>query len=71
MPKRRVHEQAVQKTGNVLRTVMIWSGLALALVAAVLVMTGLITERVGFYLLVATAVAYGFALFDFDVDDVD
>jgi hypothetical protein len=34
-------------------------------------MSGVASEKVGLYMLVATAFSFGFALLDFDVDDDD
>jgi energy-converting hydrogenase Eha subunit C len=69
--KKVLHSQPVQKSGNIVRTVLIASGMVIAIFAAVLVMVDVVSERVGFYLVVVTLIAFGFALLDFDVDDDD
>ena len=71
MVKKVLHNQPVQKSGNIVRTILIASGMLIAVLAAILVMVGVVSERVGFYLLVVTLIAFGFALLDFDVDDDD
>lgn len=71
MVKKVLHSQPVQKSGNIVRTVLIASGMVIAIFAAVLVMVDVVSERVGFYLVVVTLIAFGFALLDFDVDDDD
>lgn len=71
MVKKVLHEKPVQKSGNIVRTILIVVGMVSALLASFLVMSGIVSERVGFYMLVATALAFGFALLDFDVDDDD
>jgi UPF0716 family protein affecting phage T7 exclusion len=68
---KRVHERITQKTGNMLRTILIWVGALLALAAGLLLMGGVVSEKVAVYFLVATAIVYGFVLLDFDVDDDD
>jgi hypothetical protein len=69
--KKVLHSQPVQKSGNIVRTILIASGMVIAIFAAVLVMVDVVSERVGFYLVVVTLIAFGFALLDFDVDDDD
>ena len=71
MAKRIVHEKHIQKTGNLLRTVMIWSGVLLALAAGLLLYFTDGNERVVLALIIVGMLAYGFALHDFDVDDDD
>ncbi|MBC7764507.1 hypothetical protein H7Y29_02220 [Microbacteriaceae bacterium] len=71
MVKKVLHKKPVQASGNIVRTVLIVIGMVSALMASVLVMSSVISEKVGFYMLVVTAVAFGFALLDFDVDDDD
>lgn len=71
MVKKVLHSQPVQKSGNIVRTILIASGMVIAIFAAVLVMVDVVSERVGFYLVVVTLIAFGFALLDFDVDDDD
>lgn len=71
MVKKVLHKKPVQASGNIVRTVLIVIGMLSALMASVLVMSSVISEKVGFYMLVVTALAFGFALLDFDVDDDD
>ena len=68
---KRVHERTTQKTGNILRTILIWTGGLLAAAAGTCLLSGLVSEKVALYMFVATAVVYGFVLLDFDVDDDD
>ncbi len=71
MVKKVLHEKPVQKSGNIVRTVLIVVGMVVALLAGFFVMSNVISEKVGFYMLVITALAFGFALLDFDTDDDD
>lgn len=71
MVKRQRHEHSVQKTGNILRTVLIWAGFLLAMVAGLILVFEPGNERVALALVVAGMLSYGFALRDFDVDDDD
>lgn len=71
MVKKRVQNPPVQKSGNILRTVLIWAGLLLVVISAFLAMNGYVSDRVAYYMVVAAMVAYGFVLLDFDVDDDD
>ncbi len=71
MVKKVLHEKPVQKSGNIVRTILIVVGMATAVLASLLVMSSVVSEKVGLHMLVATAVAFGFALLDFDVDDDD
>lgn len=68
MVKKRLQRPPVQKSGNIVRTVLIWAGLLLVVVSAFLVMNGYISDRVAYYMAVAAMVAYGFVLLDLDVD---
>lgn len=71
MAKKIRHERSVQKTGNILRTMLIWIGAGLALLGGFILLLSQGNERVVLALLVVTAVVYGFVLRDFDVDDDD
>ena len=71
MAKKIRHERSVQKTGNILRTMLIWTGAGLALLGGFILLLSQGNERVVLALLVVTAVVYGFVLRDFDVDDDD
>ena len=71
MAKKIRHERIVQKTGNNLRTMLIWIGAGLALLGGFILLLSQGNERVVLALLVVTAVVYGFVLRDFDVDDDD
>ena len=71
MAKKRIAEPTVRRTGNILRTVLIWIGAALALLAGLILMVSQGNERVVLRLLVVAIVVYGFVLRDFDVDDDD
>ena len=71
MAKKIRHERSVQKTGNILRTMLIWIGAGLALLGGFVLLLSQGNERVVLALLVVTAVVYGFVLRDFDVDDDD
>lgn len=71
MARKIRHESTVQKTGNILRTVLIWSGFTLAVLAGMLLAVAPGNERVSLALVIAGMLAYGFALHDFDTDDDD
>ena len=71
MTKKHRHEAHVQKTGNILRTVLIWAGFILAVLAGVLLVVDRGNERVALALIIAGMLSYGFALHDFDTDDDD
>lgn len=71
MAHKVLHEKHVQKTGNLLRTVLIWSGLLLAVVAGALLFFTEGNERVVLALVITGMIAFGFALHDFDLDDDD
>jgi hypothetical protein len=71
MAKKRIAEPTVRRTGNILRTVLIWIGAALALLAGLILMVSQGNERVVLGLLIVAVVVYGFVLRDFDVDDDD
>ena len=71
MAKKIRHERSVQKTGNILRTMLIWIGAGLAVLGGFILLLSQGNERVVLALLVVTAVVYGFVLRDFDVDDDD
>lgn len=66
---RQVHH--VQKTGNILRSVLIWLGFASAIIAGLLLMFTEGNEKVELALVIFGMFFYGFALRDFDVDDDD
>ena len=71
MIKKQRHEAHVQKSGNIVRTVAIWLGLLLAIVAlgTLLFVDG--SEKAVVGMVLVGMVAYGFSLLDFDVDDDD
>lgn len=71
MVKKRVHVRQVQKTGNLLRSFLIWAGIATTVLSAALLMGGVISDRVALYMIAVVLVAFGFSLVDFDVDDDD
>lgn len=71
MAHKVVHERHVQKTGNVLRTVSIWGGIAVVAAAGLVEFFWPGNEKVVLFMLVAAGLAYGAALLDFDVDDDD
>ncbi len=71
MAKKIHHDVHVQKTGNILRTVLIWAGFLLAMVAGLMLVFEPGNERVALAMVVGGMLAYGFALRDFDVDDDD
>ena len=71
MAKRRLHARQVQITGNILRSFFIWAGIGVALLAAILLMSDYISDRVAIYMMTAVFVLFGFALVDFDVDNDD
>ncbi|MFZ1258493.1 MAG: hypothetical protein WAQ25_03425 [Candidatus Saccharimonas sp.] len=71
MAYKRSHSRPVQKTGNILRTCLIWFGMLTTIVAVALLMLGYISERVAWYMGAVTLLAYGMTLLDFDVDDDD
>jgi hypothetical protein len=71
MVKKVLHAKPIQKSGNIVRTILIVVGMVSALLAGLLVMSDVVSERVGFYMLVTTAFVFGFALLDLDIDDDD
>lgn len=71
MVKKLRHEHHVQKSGNILRTVLVWAGFLLAVLAGVLLIVDRGNEPVALALIIAGMLAYGFSLHDFDVDDDD
>jgi hypothetical protein len=71
MAKKPRYERHVQKTGNALRTFLIWAGIVLVLVAALIEYFWPGNERVVLYVLMVVGLAYGAALLDFDTDDDD
>ncbi len=71
MAKKQLHVRQVQKTGNILRSFLIWAGIVTTVLAAMLLMSGAISERVAIYMMAAVLVSFGLALVDFDVDDDD
>ena len=71
MVKKRVHVRQVQKTGNLLRSFLIWAGIATTVLSAALLMGDVISDRVALYMMAVVLVAFGVSLVDFDVDDDD
>ena len=71
MVKKQVHVRQVQKTGNLLRSFLIWAGIAITILTAALLMGDVISDRVALYMMAVVLVAFGFSLVDFDVDDDD
>jgi len=61
----------VRKTGNILRTILIWSGIVTLVAAGMTLYFWPGNERVVLYMLITIGVVYGLALLDFDVDDDD
>ena len=71
MVKKHVHVRQVQKTGNLLRSFLIWAGIAMTVLAAALLMGDVISDRVALYMMAVVLLSFGFSLVDFDVDDDD
>lgn len=71
MVKKQVQERHVQKTGNILRTVLIWVGLLVGITALLIEFLWPGNERAVLGMLAVVAVVYGMTLLDFDVDDDD
>jgi hypothetical protein len=71
MVKKQVHVRQVQKTGNLLRSFLIWAGIAITILTAALLMGDVISDRVALYMMAVVLVAFGVPLVDFDVDDDD
>lgn len=71
MAKQPIVRRDVKKSGNFLRTILIWSGIVMAVAALALVMFWPGNEKVVTYLILVTLVAFGVVLLDFDVDDDD
>lgn len=71
MVKKQVHVRQVQKTGNLLRSFLIWAGIAITILTAAFLMGDVISDRVALYMMAVVLVAFGFSLVDFDVDDDD
>lgn len=71
MVKKQVHVRQVQKTGNLLRSFLIWAGIAITILTAALLMGDVISDRVALYMIAVVLVAFGVSLVDFDVDDDD
>ena len=71
MVKKQVHVRQVQKTGNLLRSFLIWAGIAITILTAALLMGDVISDRVALYMMAVVLVAFGVSLVDFDVDDDD
>ena len=71
MVKKQVHVRQVQKTGNLLRSFLIWVGIAITILTAALLMGDVISDRVALYMIAVVLVAFGVSLVDFDVDDDD
>ncbi len=71
MARKVIEQPHVRKTGNILRTFIIWAGLVLLIAAGLTEFFWPGNERIVTYLLIAVGIAYGLALLDFDVDDDD
>lgn len=71
MARKVVQAKHIQKTGNVLRTFLIWAGIVLVLVAGAVEFFWPGNEKVVLYVLMVVGLVYGAALLDFDVDDDD
>ena len=71
MVKKQVHVRQVQKTGNLLRSFLIWAGIAITILTVALLMGDVISDRVALYMMAVVLVAFGVSLVDFDVDDDD
>ena len=71
MVKKQVHVRQVQKTGNLLRSFLIWAGIAITILTVAFLMGDVISDRVALYMMAVVLVAFGFSLVDFDVDDDD
>ncbi len=71
MVKKYMHERPVQKSGNFLRTLLIWLGILIGIATFVVEYVWPGNEKVVLYLFAMLAVVYGVVLLDFDVDDDD
>ena len=71
MVKKQVHVRQVQKTGNLLRSFLIWAGIAITILTVAFLMGDIISDRVALYMMAVVLVAFGISLVDFDVDDDD
>ena len=71
MVKKQVHVRQVQKTGNLLRSFLIWAGIAITMLTVAFRMGDIISDRVALYMMAVVLVAFGISLVDFDVDDDD
>lgn len=71
MVKKQVHVRQVQKTGNLLRSFLIWVGIAITILTVAFLMGDVISDRVALYMMAVVLVAFGISLVDFDVDDDD
>ncbi len=71
MVKKQVHVRQVQKTGNLLRSFLIWAGIAITILTVAFLMGDVISDRVALYMMAVVLVAFGISLVDFDVDDDD
>lgn len=71
MTRKISQEVHAQKTGNILRTVLIWFGFVAAVIAGLLLVFTQGNEKVELALVIVGMFLYGFALHDFDVDDDD
>lgn len=71
MVKKYTHERPVQKSGNFLRTLLIWLGILIGIATFVVEYVWPGNEKVVLYLFAVLAVVYGVVLLDFDVDDDD
>lgn len=69
--KKRIAEPVVRRTGNIMRTVLIWLGFLAAVIAGLLLVATSGNERIELALIILGMLFYGFALRDFDVDDDD
>ena len=71
MVKKQVDVRQVQKTGNLLRSFLIWAGIAITILTVAFLMGDIISDRVALYMMAVVLVAFGISLVDFDVDDDD
>ncbi len=71
MARKVVQAKHIQRTGNVLRTFLIWAGIVLLLVAGAIEYLYPGNEKIVIYILIAVGLCYGASLLDFDVDDDD
>lgn len=71
MARNQIADKSVRRTGNIMRTILIWVGVALAALGGLILFVSQGNERVVLGLLVLVAIVYGFVLHDFDIDDDD